>query len=57
MFGLRRSLAYGLLVLTFIGWMAYPGWYNQWYSVWPENYAYPASMVGPHDPHWGFWFW
>jgi len=52
-----RHLASVLLIVAFVGWVAYPGWYNQWYSTWPENYANPASTVGPHDPRWGFWFW
>ena len=46
-----------VLVMAFFGWITYPGWFNDWYSTWPEQYAYPASMSTSHDPRWGFWFW
>jgi hypothetical protein len=43
--------------LTFFGWVQYPGWYYEWYSTWPELYAWPASFSNNCDPRWGFWFW
>jgi hypothetical protein len=46
-----------VLVMAFFGWITYPGWFTDWYSTWPEQYAYPASMSTSHDPRWGFWFW
>ena len=57
MWSLYRRLAPLVFVLWFVGWIAYPGWYNEWYSVWPENYAWPASFSNQCDPPWGFWFW
>jgi hypothetical protein len=46
-----------LLIIFFFGWITYPGWFCEWYSNYPENYAFPASMSNDHDPRWGFWFW
>jgi hypothetical protein len=46
-----------VLILLFFGWVHYQGWYALYYSTLPEKYAYPASLSGPCDPHWGFWFW
>jgi hypothetical protein len=57
MSSLYRRLAKFLLVLFFFGWITYPGWWNEWYTDAPEQYAYPASLSSPKDPHWGFWFW
>ncbi|MDQ7784245.1 MAG: hypothetical protein RDU20_15275 [Desulfomonilaceae bacterium] len=46
-----------VLLATLFTWIAYPGWFNEWYSILPENYAWPASMSNQCDPRWGFWFW
>ncbi len=54
---LRPHLARVLLLVFFVGWYVYPGWYFEYYSTFPEKYAYPASLSNPHDPPWGFWFW
>jgi hypothetical protein len=45
------------MLFFFVGWISYPGWLSEWYSNWPEKYAYPASLSSPHDPPWGFWYW
>jgi len=57
MSGLRHLSPYFLIALFFIGWITYPGWYYEYYSNLLETYAFPASMSGPHDPPWGFWYW
>lgn len=57
MSALRRGLASYLLLIWFIGWFTYPGWFNPWYSDVPERYAYPASLSNQSDPPWGFWYW
>jgi hypothetical protein len=57
MSALRRGFARYLILFWFIGWISYPGWFNEWYSNLPERYAYPASLSSPNDPPWGFWFW
>jgi len=54
---LSRSAAHLLFAVFFFGWITYPGWWNEWYSVYPEGYAHPASMSNQYDPHWGFWYW
>ncbi len=54
---ISRNIIPILLVVFVVGWWTYPGWYNEWYSTWPEGYAFPASLSNPHDPKWGFWFW
>jgi hypothetical protein len=55
---IKRRLPSILLFLLIFGWIVYPGWFMQYsYSNLPEQYAYPASMSGPCDPPWGFWFW
>jgi hypothetical protein len=57
MSALRTRIARFVLILFLFGWIEYPGWFNGWYSNWPEQYAYPASLSNDHDPRWGFWFW
>jgi hypothetical protein len=57
MLALYRNLKQTLFILAFFGWLTYPGWLNDWYSVSGENYAYPASFSNSKDPQWGFWFW
>jgi len=52
-----KRLAALIVTLTWLGWFSYPGWYYEWYSTAPENYAFPASMSNQCDPKWGFWFW
>lgn len=54
---IRRGLCKLILLATLLGWVMYPGWYYEWYSNWPEKYAWPASFSNSFDPHWGFWFW
>jgi hypothetical protein len=47
-----------LPIIFFYGWVSYYwGWYDNYYSTCPENYAYPASFSRPDEPRWGFWFW
>jgi hypothetical protein len=53
----RTQFVRFIAILLFFGWISYPGWYFPYYSDWQENYAYPASLSGPHDPNWGFWYW
>lgn len=53
----RSRYLKSVLILAFFGWITYQGWFTEWYSTWPEQYAYPASMSNNHDPRWGFWFW
>jgi len=52
-----KRLSALIVTLTWLGWFSYPGWYYEWYSTAPENYAFPASMSNQCDPKWGFWFW
>jgi hypothetical protein len=54
---IRKSAALALVLAMGFGWFTYPYWYYVYYSNAPEQYAYPASLTGPHDPHWGFWRW
>jgi hypothetical protein len=57
MFQLVKRSTSLFMTLFFVGWISYPGWFNEWYSDLPEKYAYPASLSNQHDPHWGFWYW
>lgn len=57
MSGIRRRAAGLLAVLFLVGWITYPGWYNEYYFTWDQNYAWPASFSNQFDPHWGFWYW
>jgi len=57
MFSYYRALVGMILVLSFVGWVTYPGWYTEWYSDFPELYAWPAALSNQYDPPWGFWYW
>ena len=57
MLGLYSRIIRLLPYVFILGWIVYPGYFDLLYFNGPEMYSFPASMVGPHDPHWGFWFW
>lgn len=57
MYHLRKAASLVLVLAMGFGWFTYPYWYFEYYSNLPEQYAYPASLVGPNDPPWGFWRW
>jgi hypothetical protein len=46
---MRRHLLHLFLAVALVGWIAYPGWYDVWYSNIPENYAgqrpCPTSVI------------
>lgn len=54
---IRRHLCRFLVILFIFGWASQPWWFYDWYSDWPENYAYPASLSNECDPPGGFWYW
>jgi hypothetical protein len=51
-----RHIARFLVLMAFVGWITYPGWYHDWYFDWGNQYSFPASMSNDHDPRWGFWW-
>jgi hypothetical protein len=57
MTSIRKKLTGFLAVAVLLTWVTYPGWFNEYYFIWPEKYAYPASFSNQCDPPWGFWFW